>query len=210
VKKHLVYVIVYFNGSFGFLCRVHSNAFSAALKPSKLLASRVVGIVQQAINYHNTLRGLSHFSNELNNPVPNQQAVHYLVQKIITDVTLLDSALLTDLVLFCNASATSLMRFLGYDPHPTQQIISTMNTTWLVKPEEHSLDEKRSLLSLPEHLIDDIMTILYTIGKFAYVYYPDYVSEAFKSDCYLEHRDPPPFRSEHGKLTTLSLFMSDF
>ena len=55
---------------------------------------------------------------------------------------------------------------------PQQQTAS--NKSWLILPESLSATQRATLLSLPEHLIDDIMTILCTIARTE----PSYLSTA--------------------------------
>jgi ubiquitin conjugation factor E4 B len=130
-----------------------------------------LGIVSQCNKYDNILHGLNHHHAGLQTNEPN--AMHYLVLKLTTDAQLLASDLLRDLVMFCAAASTKLMSVLEATPQQSQQPSQQQQQEevnyahWLKQPEDLTAEQKNVLLNIPEHLIDDIMTILLFIAKAA-------------------------------------------
>eukprot|EP01031_Cornospumella_fuschlensis_P026243 gene26243-31702_t len=119
-----------------------------------------VGVVPPCIKYVNILRGLQHYSAGLQTNDPH--ALHYLLTKITTDLLLLAPELLRDVVTFCASGASVLLRGLAVDE---QGAHVKEGGVWLISQAEHTHDQLRFLLRLPEHLVDDILTILLFVAK---------------------------------------------
>ena len=146
-----------------------------------------LGYAQQCDQYYNNLRGLSHFHEGLHTDEP--RSIHYFVRKLCFDVQLFNPLILTDIIKFCACSAyivlsaltstdtasndniKSVFNFAGLQQQSQQQQLSpvmessTIQKSWLLLPNQMTENQKRVLLSLPEHLIDDLMTILCTIAR---------------------------------------------
>jgi ubiquitin conjugation factor E4 B len=118
-----------------------------------------LGLVTQANKYISILRGLSHWQDGLQTGEPH--AVHYLVLKLSTDAHLLSPDLLRDVVQFCAAAASSLFDALSKDDPSRHRA----EDSWLVSEDELSPSQKQLLQALPEHMIDDIMSLLLFVAK---------------------------------------------
>lgn len=117
-----------------------------------------LGVVKLCDGYINELRRLEHYRGGLDTNDP--QAVFALISKIITDAQLLEPTLIQDLMLFCSAAATAFVRFFD-----TDQASKEASASWLVQPHTLSSIQLRILKLLPEHLIDDLLSILLLIGR---------------------------------------------
>lgn len=124
-----------------------------------------LGVVPQCNRYVNTLRGLNHHHAGLQTGDPH--AMHYLVLKLSTDAQLLSPDLLRDMVLFCSAASTKLLVALEGRLKSSAEATegSVDYSAWLCNPEDLTADQKHILLNLPEHLVDDIMTMLIFIAR---------------------------------------------
>eukprot|EP01032_Pedospumella_encystans_P017808 gene17808-20285_t len=128
-----------------------------------------LGIVPQCNRYENILRGLNHHHAGLETNDPH--AMHYLVLKFGTDAQLLSPDLLQEIVLFCSAASTKLIDTLEPPQHAKHAMdvssgdVEVNYQDWLCTPEQLTSDQKHVLLNLPEHLVDDIMTMLIFVAR---------------------------------------------
>lgn len=122
-----------------------------------------LGIVPQCNKYVNILRGLNHHHEGLQ--TGDAHAMHYLVWKLTTDAQLLSPDLLRDMVVFCAAASTKLLSALEGNLKSGAESDKVDYSAWLCAPESLTADQKHILLNLPEHLVDDIMTMLIFVAK---------------------------------------------
>lgn len=124
-----------------------------------------LGFVPQCNRYLNILRNLNHHQEGLATGDP--QAMYYLVLRFGTDAQLLSPELLQEVVLFCAAASTKLIDTLEGDQKNAMETSSdeVNYQDWLCTPEELTADQKHILLNLPEHLVDDIMTMLIFVAR---------------------------------------------
>lgn len=120
-----------------------------------------LGIVTQCNNYINIVRGLSHYGSGLNEGEPH--ALHYFLLKVVTDIQLLHPDLLRRMVSFCSSAAWKLMDIL--ETSESYQTNTINREIWLLSPQDLTEDQKLILLRLPEHFVDDLMTMLLLIAK---------------------------------------------
>lgn len=116
-----------------------------------------LGLVTQANKYISILRNLSHYHDGLASGEPH--AVHYLCLKLSTDAHLLSPELLRDVIQFCAAAASSLLDALCEDD-PSRE-----KQQWLVNEDELSSKQRFIFVNLPEHILDDIMSLLLFVAK---------------------------------------------
>lgn len=119
-----------------------------------------LGIVSHCNRYIHILRGLHHYSSGL--AEGDRHALHYFFLKVVADTQLLRQDLLDQLVMFCSCAATKLMEALDYSEKSSDFL---PNSIWLLSPEQLSENQKVLLLRLPEHFIDDIVSILLFVSK---------------------------------------------
>ena len=128
-----------------------------------------LGVVSQCNHYVHILRGLSHYHSGLATGDPH--AVHYFVLKMTTDAQLLCPELLVDIVLFCTSACQKLLSSLqplssSISSSPSSESQAAVNySAWLCRPEDLSVEQRTILTNLPEHLVDDLMTLLLFIAK---------------------------------------------
>ena len=125
-----------------------------------------LGVVPQCNRYVNILRGLNHYHAGLQTGDPH--AMHYLVTKLTTDAQLLAPDLLRDIVLFCSAASTVLLRALEGSQKAAAADSAETAVDYndsLCTPQELTADQRHILLNLPEHLLDDILTMLIFIAR---------------------------------------------
>jgi hypothetical protein len=119
------------------------------------------GVAIQLARYKYIMQSLNRHYDGLQNDEPN--AVGTLVQKLITDVALLDAELLGDVVVFCSATAKSLVEKLSGGAN--QQLSSSGG--WIVPKSSMPAEQLAFLASLPEFLVSDIVEMLLSIAKIA-------------------------------------------
>jgi len=117
-----------------------------------------LGVVSQCNKYIQILRGLNHYHAGLATGDPH--SLHYFVAKVIADSQLLAPDLLQDIVLFCSAASQRLLWALNADDNGNKT-----STSWLVNKSDLSVQQRQFLLTLPEHLIDDLMTLLLFVAR---------------------------------------------
>jgi ubiquitin conjugation factor E4 B len=124
-----------------------------------------LGVVQQYIKYYDILRGLSHFQAGLQTNEP--RSVHYLIAKLIFDALLFSPDMLRDVVAFVVAASGSVLDVITDASTGSMKSNSSGESAsaWLVNVDDHTPAQLAVLRSIPEHLIDDIMTVLFTVGK---------------------------------------------
>jgi ubiquitin conjugation factor E4 B len=123
-----------------------------------------LGVVPQCNRYVNILRGLNHYHAGLQTGDPH--AMHYLVWKFTTDAQLLAPDLLRDVVTFCSAASTLLINALeGAHKAAAESAEVVDYHAWLCTPAELSADQRHILLNLPEHLVEDIMSMLIFVAR---------------------------------------------
>lgn len=141
----------------------HSNVEFNFITQSFFMCWRIIhlGIVPNCNRYFNILQALNHYGSRL--AEGEQNAVHYFLTKIIMDIHLQQPDLLRQLVLFCSASAVRLMDAL----ETTESYESTTinRSIWLLSPQDLNEQQKSILLRIPEHFIDDIVSILLFVAK---------------------------------------------
>ncbi len=134
-----------------------------------------IGYAQQCTQYYHVLRSFSHFHQGLMTDEP--RAIHYLIHKICLDIQLFNPSIVPEVIKFCASASYVLYSALSSFSKNAQEIKTIFNVnsnygtptirsddSWLVLPSSLTEYQKYLLLSCPEHLVDDIMTILYTIG----------------------------------------------
>jgi ubiquitin conjugation factor E4 B len=114
-----------------------------------------LGIVPQFNKYVNTLRALNHYSEGLAEGEAN--AIHFFLTKVVSDVQLLHVELLHQLVLFSACCASKLLSVVGS--------ASSDSSIWLVSPQDLLEQQKIALTRVPEHFVDDIVSILLFVSK---------------------------------------------
>ncbi len=117
-----------------------------------------LGVVQQCNQYQNTIRGLSHHQGGLQTNEPH--AIHYLVRKLVADCTVMNRDYLNQTIQFFSAAAVALLHALT-----DTSSSSWSSSDWLLSPATLTPRQRDVLMVLPEHLVDDLMTILLTVGK---------------------------------------------
>jgi ubiquitin conjugation factor E4 B len=145
-----------------------------------------LGVVQQCNQYVHILRSLQHYAQGLSEAEPH--AIHFFLLKLTIDVQLLHPDLLHRMVTFCSAASKKVYDILttGTIAHsaPSSSTPASPSTTtsnnnnnnnsnggsggganWLLSPTDLTEEQKLILLSLPEHWIDDLMTMLLFIAK---------------------------------------------
>jgi len=137
-------------------------------------------MVPQCNRYVNILRGLNHYQAGLQTGDPH--SMHYFVTKMTTDAQLLAPELLRDIVSFCAAASALLLRAL--DPPDAAEgagavasalspskaaaaVVAPDYSRWLRSPQDLSAEQKLILQQLPEHLVDDLMTLLLFVARTA-------------------------------------------
>lgn len=120
-----------------------------------------LGVVPQCNSYLGILRGLNHYHDGLQTGEPH--ALHYWVLKVVTDILLVAPDLLSDLVTFCAAAATTLIRALQVSE--TYEAHTIRRNVWFLSVGVHNAQQLGVLLRLPEHFVDDIMTMLLFVAK---------------------------------------------
>jgi ubiquitin conjugation factor E4 B len=118
-----------------------------------------LGIVPQFNKYVNTLRALNHYSEGLAEGEAN--AVHFFLTKVVTDAQLLQVELLHQLVLFSACCASKLLSVIGSSMSPR----AISDSIWLISPQDISEQQKVVLMRIPEHFVDDIVSILLFVSK---------------------------------------------
>jgi hypothetical protein len=78
-----------------------------------------------------------------------------------TDCQLLAPDLLQDIVSFCAAASLRVISYL----ESTQSDINYECNSWLVPSTKVSITQQSVIASIPEHLIDDVMTLLLFVAK---------------------------------------------
>lgn len=116
-----------------------------------------LGFVKLFDGYYNQLRWFDHVREGLERNEP--RAIHSMVSKIVSDVMLFDPIVMTDLLQFCITASQSFMLLFN------DQNIHNERDSWLISSHMIHPNQKRILEMLPEHLIDDILTILLTIAR---------------------------------------------
>eukprot|EP01038_Epipyxis_sp_PR26KG_P006656 gene6656-9137_t len=119
------------------------------------------GVVSQCNKYSGIMRGLSHYHAGLETGDPH--ALHYLVLKMATDAQLLSNKFLEDILLFCSAASYRLMSAL--ENQASYQLNTVQCDRWLLSLSDINETQLQIISSLPEHLIDDIMTLLLFVAK---------------------------------------------
>ena len=119
-----------------------------------------LGVVSQCSKYEQILRGLSHYHAGLATGDPN--SMHYFMTKVTTDVLLLAPDLLQDITLFCATASQRLLLALNADDNAQK---ASHSSSWLVNKSDLSVQQRQFLLTLPEHLIDDLMILLLFVAR---------------------------------------------
>eukprot|EP01039_Chlorochromonas_danica_P011200 gene11200-12488_t len=122
-----------------------------------------LGIVPQCTRYKHIVRNLSHHFAGLQSG--DQHAIAYFTMKSVADSLLLAPGLLSDLLAFTSAGASLLLRAFHVEESYEQHTLS--RSVWLLSPTDHSPEQLALLLRLPEHFVDDIMSILLFVAKTA-------------------------------------------
>lgn len=123
-----------------------------------------LGFVQRCNGYERLQRTLNYYYSGLETGDP--QSIGVLVEKVYTDAVLLHPSLLSDVVGFVSAACTSLMLALEPELSAAASLPGTTSEEkWQLAEEDLTPRQRAVLSSLPEHLIDDLLTILLTVGK---------------------------------------------
>ncbi len=120
-----------------------------------------LGIVSQSNQYAQTLRSLNHYHAGLE--TGDRHSMHYLTLKMITDAQLLSPDLLRDIVLFCSSACTTLLSALETPESYRSQTVD--HSVWLLSPADLNDSQRALLLRLPEHMIDDIISLLLFVAR---------------------------------------------
>lgn len=123
-----------------------------------------VSVVPQCTSYRDLLRSLNFYwqTPETPNSEPNRHGLVYLLKKIVTDIQLLGPNMLNDVLLFTIGLSKRLIDLL--EINSVDNLNSIEDEVWLVEPNKMSSKQKELLMRLPEHFIDDIMSILLFIA----------------------------------------------
>ena len=98
-------------------------------------------------------------SNTVGNDVSNDQKTVRTFLKMIADASLLDTDLMSDIVRFCASSAMIVLNALKEKEGKIKE------EGWLVDASKMPCEQQEFLQILPEHLLDDIMTLLLFVAK---------------------------------------------
>jgi hypothetical protein len=118
-----------------------------------------LGVVSQCNKYIQILRGLNHYHAGLATGDPH--SLHYFISKMVADAQLLSPDLLHDVVLFCSGASQRLLWSLTDCESPSAK----SSRQWLVSKEDMPAAQCHLILSLPEHLVDDLMTLLLFVAR---------------------------------------------
>lgn len=119
-----------------------------------------LGYARECSQYYDTLSRLNRFHEGLETGEP--RSMHYLVHKLCVDTQLFNPPVMHEAVKFCCAAAHILLRNLT-DIQANTQTVADSNS-WLILPQSMALHHRAFLLALTEDLVDDVLTILITIG----------------------------------------------
>ena len=134
-----------------------SQSFFCALRVLHL------GAVQECIRYPNILRALSRLSAGFE--VGDMNSLHHLSLKCTMDASLVCSDLMSDVMLFIPAFASSLLNQLQEESSTSNQVDVTADASWTV-PQASSEDNCVKVMRMvPEHFVDDSMELLLFIAK---------------------------------------------
>lgn len=119
-----------------------------------------LGYARECNQYYDTLQRLSRFADGLETGEP--RSVHFFVHKLCIDTQLLNPPLLNEVVKFCCAASQIMLHALTDAPTAAQTVADS--SSWLVLPQSMAPQHRTFLLALPEDLLDDILTVLITVG----------------------------------------------
>jgi ubiquitin conjugation factor E4 B len=119
-----------------------------------------LGIVHSYEKYYEVLLHLSRFQSGLQTNEP--RSIHVLVMKLVNDTMLFGPEMVKDLVLFVSATSDSLLHALTSNAGHSSAVSSE---SWILSPSSLTSQQARLLDVLPEHLLEDLLTIIFTIGK---------------------------------------------
>jgi hypothetical protein len=132
-----------------------------------------LGFINQYNRYIHILRGLSHYQDGLASAEPH--AMHYFYQKILSDVSLLDDNLMKDILRFASAASDVLYQQLLLLESQEKLFATQVNNSWLIAPPATTtiiINTSKSssfllsfLLTIPEHFIEDLVSIPLFVAK---------------------------------------------
>lgn len=122
-----------------------------------------LGLIPQFNHYVQTIRGLNHYAANNGLEQGNADATRYLVMKMVADSLILQPELLDKCVLFATTMANRLYQVL--ETPEDYQTYTIQSNKWLLSPQDLSDREKVFLLKLPEHLLDDLLSMVLFIAK---------------------------------------------
>jgi len=151
-----------FNDFGGVLTSVSSDEPLSFITQSFFMCWRSLhlGYARECGQYLDTISRLNRFVDGLETGEP--RSIHYFVHKICVDIQLFNPPVLHEAVRFCSAAALITLRALT-DVQTSAQTVAD-SSSWLVLPQSMAPHHRAFLLALPEDLIDDILTVLITIG----------------------------------------------
>lgn len=110
--------------------------------------------------YVQVLRGLNHYGGGLADRDPH--AVHYFLLKTVLDIQLLSDEFMHMWLAFAGAAIRKLLQVLGLE---LASFVGDENQSWLVSVDQLSEQQKRVLLQLPEHFLDDVTTLMLFVAQ---------------------------------------------
>lgn len=133
------------------------------ISQSFFMAWRILhlGVVSQCNKYVQILRGLNHHHDGLATGDPH--AVHFFLSKTAVDIQILSSGFVRDIMSFCASASEKLISVL--ETSETYQSTTVNGTSWLLSPDDLSSHQKEFLLQLPEHFVDDLVTMVLFVAK---------------------------------------------
>lgn len=120
-----------------------------------------LGIVPLCNRYKQLIQGLNHHWEGLQSNEP--QALHYFWLKLVIDIHFLEPTLVRKVLQFTSASSDRLMSWLQTTDTYTRDTIDSH--VWLLSPSDMTEAQQKMLARLPEHFIDDLMTVTLFIAK---------------------------------------------
>lgn len=116
-----------------------------------------LGIVQLSDHYLGILRYIGHHRDELNQD--NSQVVMMFVKKLIADIAFMNPNYIKDIISFCITASKALLSVLNASS-------TNLGNSWMMPAQSLTPQQLAILKVLPEHLIDDILSLLLIISRF--------------------------------------------
>jgi ubiquitin conjugation factor E4 B len=126
-----------------------------------------LGAVQECIRYPNVLRGLSRYRDGLD--TGSREAVHYLVNKVASDINMAAPDLIKDLLGFATTVCSwMLLNLPDAVSAPSGDSTNRSLGEWIVNMDPNvssNVESYRFLSSLPDYVVSDVCEILLFVAK---------------------------------------------